>query len=84
MIRNVIAEINAKDPKAVVIILSDHGSRNFSGETDNIFNIQWALRLPGYDAQVLEDDATLINTFRIVLNNIAGQHLPMVNAKPKL
>jgi len=67
-----------------VIILSDHGSRNFSGETDNIFNIQWALRLPGYDAQVLEDDATLINTFRIVLNNIAGQHLPMVNAKPKL
>jgi len=71
------------DPNASVIILSDHGSRNLADETPDVFNILWAMRVKGGPAVVAEKDIEMVNTFRILLNNVAGQELPMLSSTPK-
>lgn len=78
-----IEKISKKDPGAVVIILSDHGCRALAGKTPEVFNIQWAMKIPGRDSIALDRETKMINTFRILLNNIAGQQLPMVEAGQK-
>jgi hypothetical protein len=79
LIREGIEEVNRKDPEAVVLIVSDHGLRTLAMGTERLFNIQWALRIPGQPMNESQNPA-LVNSFRIILNHIAGQELPMIEA----
>lgn len=83
MIRKMVDQINAKDPGAVVVMASDHGLRSWAGETDDVFNIQLAIKLPQGSPQ-FSDTTTLSNTFRIVLNQIAQQKLDLLPGRKQL
>jgi hypothetical protein len=83
IIESIVRQIDHMDPNASVIILSDHGSRNLADETPDVFNILWAMRVKGGPAVVAEKDIEMVNTFRILLNNVAGQELPMLSSTPK-
>jgi hypothetical protein len=83
MIRKMVDQISVRDPGAVVVIASDHGLRSWAGETDDVFNIQLAIKLP-QGALQLSDTATLSNTFRIVLNQIAQQKLDLLPGRKQL
>ena len=83
LIRKFIETIDRKDPESVVFILSDHGCRALAKDTEDVFNIQWAMRIPGKDPLAGVADVQLVNTFRILLNQVAGQQLPMLHSTPR-
>jgi Sulfatase len=83
MIRKMVDEISQHDPNAVVVIASDHGLRNWAGESDDVFNIQLAIKLP-FPSTQFTDTSTLSNSFRIVLNQVAGQKLDLLPRKKQL
>ncbi len=84
MIRKMVGKINLIDPGAVVLIASDHGLRSWAGETEDVFNIQLAMKLPGGQDSLFTDSTSLSNTFRIVLNHIAGQKLAIRPGRKQL
>lgn len=78
-----INNILVKDPDCAIVFISDHGCRNCFPKQSEVFNIQWAMKLPGNKPHLIQDGLHLVNTFRIVLNEIAGQNLPMVQTVSK-
>lgn len=83
IIESLVRKVDQTDPNASVVILSDHGSRHLADGTPGIFNILWAMRVRGRPVQVSEQDIELVNTFRILLNQVAGQQLPMLHSTPR-
>jgi hypothetical protein len=82
-IKNIITEALAKDPGCAIVLVSDHGCRSCFKETPEVFNIQWAIKIPGGKTTVPQHQFHLVNTFRILLNEIAGQNLPMIQTVSK-
>lgn len=78
IIRGLVNRITDKDPQAVVIILSDHGCRNVMGFKDGVFNIQWAMKIPGKKLTVPQEKLHMVNTFRILFNELAQQQLQLL------
>lgn len=82
-IKSIITEALAKDPGCAIVLVSDHGCRPIFKENPEVFNIQWAIKIPGAKTSVPQSQLHLVNTFRILLNEIAGQNLPMIQTVPK-
>jgi len=75
--------IVAQDPDAVVVLLSDHGPGQGGNWSDpdarflrERFRNLLAVRLPGADGDVLADDATNVDSLRVVLSRVHGADLP--------
>ncbi|MGB4769860.1 MAG: sulfatase-like hydrolase/transferase [Chitinophagaceae bacterium] len=78
VIMRLVQNITAKDPNAIIILLSDHGCRNVMGFDEGVFSTQWAMKIPGKKITVPKENLHMVNTFRILFNELAGQQLPMI------
>lgn len=78
MIMKLVQRIAEKDPDAVTIILSDHGCRNVMGFGEGVFSTQWAIKIPGREIAVPQEKLHMVNTFRILFNELAQQQLQMI------
>lgn len=78
VIMRLVQNIAAKDPNAIIILLSDHGCRNVMGFGEGVFSTQWAMKIPGKKIAVPEENLHMVNTFRILFNELASQQLPMI------
>jgi hypothetical protein len=73
-----VQSIAEKDPNAITILISDHGCRSVMGFSEGVFSTQWAMKIPGKKIAVPEENLHMINTFRILFNELASQQLPMI------
>jgi hypothetical protein len=67
--------------KAVIIFMSDHGFRylgNGKNSQAYLFNNQNAVYYPDKDYHLLYDSISGVNQFRVVLNKLFGQDLPLL------
>jgi hypothetical protein len=73
-----IRQHSTKPP--VILLASDHGFRQFTGEWDRKYYFMnfFALYLPSQDYTGFYDGITTVNSFRVILNTVFGQKLPMV------
>lgn len=69
-------DIVAARPTAVVILLSDHGSRYSPDDPDELFHSLFAARTPGRE-DVFETGTHPVNVFRQLFNAYFGTDLPM-------
>jgi len=64
---------------AIIIIQGDHGYRNYPPEQIDLeFENFNAVFFPGKTYSDFSNSQTIVNTFRIVLNNYFGQQLPLL------
>jgi hypothetical protein len=72
--------IIARDPKATVIVLGDHGYRltNEAGKHPEYFRNMCAIRFPDGDYRSVPETLTNVNVFRVVLNKVCGTNYPML------
>jgi hypothetical protein len=88
-IDRVIDQILEQSPEPPVIVLqSDHGAwlhyhPNDAESTDlrERFGTLNAILIPGRKVEGFSDDATSVNTFRIVLNNVFGAGMPLLEGR---
>ncbi|MBP6686720.1 MAG: sulfatase-like hydrolase/transferase, partial [Lacibacter sp.] len=77
---SLIDDILKKDNDAIIILASDHGMRE--GLKVNLrfteFNNFLAIHTPGNNHKGFTDTTSLVNVFRIILNNHFKQHLPLL------
>jgi hypothetical protein len=78
VIMRLVQSIAEKDPNAITILISDHGCRSVMGFSEGVFSTQWAMKIPGKKIAVPEENLHMINTFRILFNELASQQLPMI------
>ena len=78
IIKKLVAQVNATDPNAIVIIMSDHGFYDyiFNGyDPYNFDNICW-VRFPGVKPDTVNLPRSNVNFFRYFFNKAYGQNLP--------
>jgi DhnA family fructose-bisphosphate aldolase class Ia len=75
-----VQRIIKNDPSAVIIFASDHGLRKSNDPYNLHKNCQLAIRLPSRKRINLPEQTNLVNTFRIVLNQIAGQNIKLLDS----
>jgi hypothetical protein len=73
----IIVDMLRFDPYAVILLISDHGLRRMENN-NHVNNIQLAVKMPGTTDAGFYNGMSLVNLFRVVLNGIAGQKLPLV------
>lgn len=75
-----IQKASAKPP--VIVLMSDHGFRNYSFEKPSdssyYFNNMLAISLPKKNYSLVPDSLSAVNIFRVVLNTQFNQHLPLL------
>ncbi len=77
---DIVDDILRKDPDAIIILASDHGMRQalkadfFLTEFNNFL----AVHTPGNNYNGFTDTTSLVNVFRIILNNHFRQNLPLL------
>lgn len=79
-IKEMITTIREQNPKAVIILLSDHGYRkkmNDLEEPPHFFQNLNAVYYPDQNYSALYDSITNINMFRVILNKNFNQHFPL-------
>lgn len=78
VIKSLVDTIINNDPKAVVVVMSDHGYRNYntSGPEPYQFNNICFLRLPDKNYAPYTDSWSAVNFFRYLFNCQFGQNLP--------
>lgn len=84
VITRVVNHLTATDPNAVLIVLSDHGCRDVMHNSNGVFNIQWAMKIPGKKLNLPDAELHLVNTFRILFNEIGGQRLDSKSITPRI
>lgn len=64
----------------VIILLSDHGYRNFEVKADRKYDFMNlnAIYFPDKDYSLFNDSITNVNQFRMFFNTRFGQHLPLL------
>lgn len=72
-------QINTHD-SAVIIVMGDHGYRakTDDGDSSHHFKNLNAVYFPGKNYQLLTDTISGVNQFRVILNSLYKQHLPML------
>lgn len=70
-----VRRIVAADPEAVVLILSDHGTRYSLADPDEHFRSFFAARTPGR-AEVFPDDISTVNVLRLLFAEYFGTDTP--------
>ena len=76
------------EKNSIVIIISDHGSRSLSGQSEEAILERYqnfcAVYFPDKDYSTLTDSITPINVMRMTLNKAIGSHLPYLTDKSGL
>jgi hypothetical protein len=62
-----------RDPEAVVILMSDHGSRRDPAHLDEFFHTFFAARVPGRNP--FPDDVSPVNVLRLVISAVTDERL---------
>jgi Sulfatase len=79
VIRSLVDTITAKDPGAIVVVMSDHGFRYYKNivpfEPFNFNNI-CAMRIPGKTFQSYSQKWSAVNFFRYLFNTAYNQDIP--------
>ncbi|MES1198229.1 MAG: hypothetical protein ABUL41_03030 [Chitinophagaceae bacterium] len=67
--------------QAVIIIMGDHGFRSSANTNhpDKYFRNQNAIYLPNQSYNLLYDSITGVNQFRLILNTLFKQNLPVID-----
>jgi hypothetical protein len=77
--KNMVNALVKNDPDAIVVIMSDHGFRDYpKNKTHLTFNNFLAVRFPDKQYQAMKAVKSNINVFRVVLNQYFNQHLPLL------
>ena len=78
IINKIATHLYAKDPNAIVIIMSDHGYREYTKEADLPlkFNNFLAVHFPDSNYTNISKMKSTTNLFRIILNQFFDQTLP--------
>jgi hypothetical protein len=79
-IREMVTSIQQQNPSAVIILMGDHGNRE---PTNEAFPIRYfqnlnAVYYPDNDYKMLYDSISGVNQFRVVLNKLLQQKLPLL------
>jgi hypothetical protein len=79
-IMEMIDSIQQHDPRAVIVLMGDHGHR---GTTKEIFPARFfknlnAVYFPDKDYHLLYDSISAVNQFRVVFNKLFNQGLPLL------
>ncbi|MBC7422859.1 MAG: hypothetical protein H7334_05325, partial [Ferruginibacter sp.] len=82
IIRRLVDTIRTNDPKAIVIVMSDHGYRGY--KNTNIleplhFNNICAVHFPDKNYQQIKEKWSNVNFFRYLLNTEFNQKIPYLN-----
>jgi hypothetical protein len=79
-IREMITAIQQHNPSAVIILMGDHGNREFTNEAFPVrfFQNLNAVYYPDNDYKELYDSISGVNQFRVVLNKLFKQHQPLL------
>jgi hypothetical protein len=75
LVLSTIDRIVAADPGAVVIVMSDHGSREPGHDESNLFRSLFAARTPGWDGG--PRDSSPVNLFPQLFNHYFGTDLEL-------
>ena len=70
---DMVEHVIQKDPRSVIIIMSDHGSRLFEDSLQ--YNNQFYIRIPGSSDKKYPDTIDAVNVFRLLLNEQFKQKL---------
>lgn len=78
VIRSLVDTITLNDPKAVVVVMSDHGYRNYNNSSYEPFQFNniCFLRVPDNNIATYADNWSAVNFFRYLFNGQFGQQLP--------
>ena len=79
IIKDLVMQVNANDPDAIVVIMSDHGFRvyNIPGSYDpNNFDNICFVRFPSVQVDTVNLPRSNVNFFRYFFNTAYGQNLP--------
>lgn len=78
-IKSLLASIRKNDPKAVVILMSDHGYRNRELQNKKAFfrNLN-AVYFPDHQTSMFYDSITGVNQFRLVFNKMFNANYPLL------
>jgi len=68
-----VEEIVQNDPTAIVILMSDHGSRRDPADLDEFFHTFFAARMPGIDG--FPADVTPVNVMRLLVSAVTDTRL---------
>jgi hypothetical protein len=82
VMQQMVSQIVAHDPNAIVIVMSDHGFYNYdSPGDDDPYNYDnfCLVRFPGKIYPVLKEKWSNVNLFRYLFNTEFGQHLPYLD-----
>jgi hypothetical protein len=79
-IREMVTSIQQQNPSAVIILMGDHGNRDITKEAFPIRHFQNlnAVYYPDNDYKMLYDSISGVNQFRVVLNKLLQQKLPVL------
>lgn len=79
-IREMVTNIQQKNPSAVIILMGDHGNREATKEAFPIryFQNLNAVYYPDNDYKMLYDSISGVNQFRVILNKLLQQKLPLL------
>lgn len=79
-IREMVTSIQQQNPSAVIILMGDHGNRDITNEAFPIRHFQNlnAVYYPDNDYKMLYDSISGVNQFRVVLNKLLYQKLPLL------
>ncbi|MBL7702030.1 MAG: hypothetical protein JNM14_07250 [Ferruginibacter sp.] len=81
VITSITNEIVIKDPGAIIVIMSDHGFRNYEYQKKYYaaaFDNLCAVRLPGNDTIPFGNSRSGVNFFRYLFNSRYGQQIPYI------
>lgn len=79
VIRSLVNKIIQHDPGALIVVMSDHGFRDYNNHKQYYppaFDNICAVRFPAKTAQPYKDSLSGVNFFRYVFNNQYGQQIP--------
>lgn len=77
-IKEIVKHLSQTEPNAIVIIMSDHGYREYTAATDQHrkFDNLLAVHFPDTNYSTLNKINSNVNLFRIILNQYFSQQLP--------
>ena len=78
-IREMIDAIQQQNPKAVILLLGDHGFRPRNAPRERFFENLNAVYYPDGDYSQLYDSITTVNQFRVFFNKFFDQKLPLLD-----
>lgn len=79
-IKEIVSHLQATEPNSIVILMSDHGYREYvkSKELPLKFDNLMAIHLPDSNYGIIKNLKTNVNLFRVLLNQYFNQNLPLL------